>query len=136
MNEVDLDDLQTSVDGEVPVFRLRGTLYSGRVNERRGAKLASSFLVRDGYKHGEELLFASSGELEGRLHYADGVASGKVEYFHPGGSPKEQASFELGICLASTSYDTTGAVIRQYELAKDSFEFRQLERLRRRVRGA
>ncbi len=36
-----------------------------------------------------------------------------------------------GICLTSTTYDPTGAVAQRYELSKESFEYRQLERYRR-----
>jgi antitoxin component YwqK of YwqJK toxin-antitoxin module len=130
MTEVDLDDLEAGLDGEVPVYRLGGALYSGRVNETKSGRLVSTFVAMDGYKDGEELIFGDSGELAGRLHYAGGVTSGRVEYFHPGGALEEDASFEHGICLQSITYDPSGAVTQRYELSKESFEYRQLERYR------
>jgi hypothetical protein len=134
MTEVDLDDLQIAFDGEVPIFRLGGALYSGRVNESRKGRLASTFHVLNGYKDGEELIFGESGSLEGKLHYAAGVVSGKAQYFRADGSLQEEATFELGVCLSSTVYDAQGAVQSRFDLAKDSFEYRQLERLRASVR--
>ncbi len=99
MAEIDLDELEASLDGEVPVYRLRGDLYSGRINETRSGRLASTFSALRGYKDGEELIYETSGELAGRLHYSGGVVSGRVEYFHPGGALQEEANFEYGICL-------------------------------------
>jgi len=131
MTEIELDELEAALDGEVPVYRLRGVLYTGRVNETRNSRLASTFTVRDGYKEGEELTFGDRGELAARLHYAGGVCSGRVEYFHPGGALQEEAIFEHGICLSSTSYDPAGGVTQRYELPADSFEHRQLLRHRR-----
>lgn len=138
MNEVNLDDddLRVGIDGEVPVYRLRGVLYSGRVNEVMHGKRVSSCVVRDGYKHGEELLFGDSGELSGRLQYSGGLAHGHVAYFHPGGALQEEASFEFGICLKSTCYDQTGAVTKRYELQPDSFEYRQLARFRQQAHSS
>ncbi len=131
MIEINLDDLEPGQDGEVPVYRRHGVLFSGRVNEIRNGKCASTFCVRDGYKNGEELVYSESGELAGRLHYEAGLVSGRVEYFHPGGALQEEAKFELGICLSSTTYDPGGIVTQRYELPKDSFEYRQLERSRK-----
>ena len=136
MTEIELDELEASLDGEVPVYRLRGALYSGRVNETRNGRLASTFTASHGYKDGEESIFGDSGELTGRLHYSGGVVSGRVEYFHPGGALEEEADFEHGICLRSTTYDPTGAVVERYELSKDSFDHRQLERYRRAAGGS
>jgi antitoxin component YwqK of YwqJK toxin-antitoxin module len=133
MTEIELDELEAGLDGEVPVYRLRGALYSGRVNETRNGRLASTFSALDGYKNGEELIFGDSGELEGRLHYSSGAASGRFEYFHPGGALQEEASFEHGICLSSITYDPLGVVTQRYELSKESFEYRQLERHRRAI---
>lgn len=130
MNEIELDELEAGLDGEVPVYRHRGALYSGRVNEIRNGKLASTFSVLNGYKDGEELIFGAGGELEGRLHYSGGVTSGRVEYVHPGGALTEEADFEQGICLSSTTYDPAGVVTQRWELSKDSFDHRQLERHR------
>ena len=138
MTEVKLndDDLEIGIDGEVPVFRLRGLLYSGRVNEVMRGKRVSTCVVRDGYKDGEELLFSEAGELSGRLQYSGGLAHGRVEYFHPGGALQEEASFEFGICLESTCYDQTGAVTRREKLQPGSSQHDCLERFRRQARGS
>lgn len=130
MSVVELDELEPSLDGEVPVYRHLGVLYDGEVRETHNGKLASTFTVVNGCKHGEELIYGERGELTGRLHWSGGLVHGRVEYFRPGGALEEASDFELGICIAATTFGPDGEVTRRYELSRDSFEYGQLERFR------
>jgi len=131
MNGKNLDDFEIRLDGEAPVFLFEGKPYSGRINEVRSSRIASTFVVKDGYKDGQEVVYSDAGSIEGNINYFRGLLHGRIEHFYPNGNLEDQAQFELGVCLASSSYDEAGAVVDRFEIDEAGPEYQRLLSQRR-----
>ena len=78
MNGKNQDDFEIRLDGEAPVFLFEGKPYSGRINEVRSSRIAGTFVVKDGYKDGQELVYSDVGSIEGSFNYSQGLLHGLV----------------------------------------------------------
>ena len=135
MIEANLDSLDVKLDGEAPVYFLDGKVFTGRVNEIRSGEIASTFTVLDGYKDGQEIIYSDTGSVEGKLNFSNGLLNGRVEHYYPNGNLEDEAEFELGVCVASVSYDEAGEETERFVLDKSSPEYQRLLLQRKYVRS-
>lgn len=132
MMKVNRNDLDIQVEGEVEIFLLNGEIYNGSVFEIHNNNLVAEAEVRRGKKNGRQVLYYPDRCIERESYYVDGVLDGIIKNYDTNGFLQEESFFEKGICLWYKLFGAKGALVKEYNIDKTSFEYILLERLRER----
>lgn len=119
-----------SIGGCTEGYFFNGEKYTGTVYWEFDDIIGSEFEVKDGLKHGLEQEFLADGRVTSAINYEEGQEEGIGKYFYESGKLKEEIFYEQGLPIWSNTYDEDGNLTERYDINKDSFEYKTVERYR------
>ena len=125
-----IDDLETEMDQEAQLYYTDGQPYTGIVYEMLQDQLDVEYEVIDGMKNGREVEYYPSGKIRTVCTYKSNLLDGPLTHYFENGIVQEQALFEKGVCIESTSFNGSGNVVATEALKLGSPSYNWLQYLR------